>query len=110
MDASGGMDAAANIQPSAQPKHHSGSEFISRAYRHAMQCNIDARGRLARFVGGVIALIAAVVLFVLMKQDLIGGSVALAAALVCLAFGIVGVIQGWAGICVIRAMGFKTRL
>lgn len=64
-----------------------------------MQCNIDARGKRARFISGCLCMIVAVVVWV-MWNWIAGLVIALAAG-----FQIFEARQGW---CVMRAMGFKT--
>ena len=74
-----------------------------------MQCNIDAKGRLVRLAMGVVALLAAAV--VLVGWSIPSGSTASWIAFgVLLAVAALGIGQGWAGICVVRAMGFKTQI
>lgn len=72
-----------------------------------LRCNIDRRGRVARFVWGVLLLALAVgILFV---RALPGGSIlAWAASVVCFAAGAFALFEAWAGWCAVRAIGFKT--
>jgi hypothetical protein len=74
----------------------------------ALQCNIDARGKAARLIWGVLLLIVAVVL--LFAWAVPTGSVwAWVVTITCLAGGAFAVFEARAGWCVVRAMGFKTR-
>ena len=72
-----------------------------------MQCNIDAKGKAVRMVGGLVTLAVAVVLVVLTAVQVVpwwGYLIAVGAAL----GGAFQVFEARAGWCVIRAMGFKT--
>ncbi|MEM1355154.1 MAG: hypothetical protein AAGC44_06295 [Planctomycetota bacterium] len=74
-----------------------------------MQCNIDARGKAVRLILGLVMIGAALLLSVLSGLGLIGlWGWALTVGL--FVFGVFGVFEGWAGWCMVRAMGFKTRL
>ncbi|HWB20020.1 MAG TPA: hypothetical protein VG711_06960 [Phycisphaerales bacterium] len=69
-----------------------------------MKCNIDSRGKAVRLIFGITLVVAACALIL---WD--GGSgVPGIAATVMLVCGAVGIIEGWAGWCVVRAMGIKT--
>jgi hypothetical protein len=72
-----------------------------------MTCNIDSRGKLARFIYGIVLIVLGVVLawvWALRDPSLLRwGLVA-----VCLASGAFAVFEARAGWCVVRAMGFKT--
>lgn len=74
-----------------------------------MQCNIDAKGKAVRLITGLLTLAAAGVLAVLIPAlelwfglwfAVAGGAIG----------GALAVFEGWAGWCVVRAMGFKTPL
>ncbi len=72
-----------------------------------MQCNIDARGRMARRNGGVSCCVlgAAFVglgFFMPYRAALIGAGAALIVA------GLFQLFEAWKGWCAVRAMGFKT--
>jgi hypothetical protein len=75
-----------------------------------MQCNIDARGKRVRFIGGVICVLIGIVLAVLALLHigpfwpLMGSGIGLAIA------GAFQIVEARASWCVIRAMGFKTRI
>ncbi|MCP3903055.1 MAG: hypothetical protein GY715_05400 [Planctomycetes bacterium] len=75
-----------------------------------MQCNIDARGRAARLAGGIIALVAGIVLAALRGLDVLPGVWPWIVAAALMAFGAFGIFEARAGWCALRAMGFKTRL
>ena len=73
-----------------------------------MQCNIDARGKLARLIWGIVLLAIAVAMLILRGVGVLegawpwwlGGALAAGGA-----FAVFEARQGW---CVMRAMGFKT--
>jgi hypothetical protein len=74
-----------------------------------LRCNIDARGKLARLVWGLaLTAIGAVLLFAWALRS--GGAWAWVVSAVCLAGGAFAVFEARAGWCVMRAMGFKTRM
>jgi len=74
-----------------------------------LQCNIDSRGRVGRLVKGLILLIAGVAM--LFSRALPAGSaLSWIVTVLVLAGGAFAVFEAWAGWCVVRAMGFKTRL
>lgn len=75
-----------------------------------MQCNIDARGKSHRLILGFILLLAGVALIALRQFAGIGGAWMTYAGIALMAVGAFGVFEGWAGWCVVRAMGFKTRV
>ena len=73
----------------------------------ALQCNINARGRLARLIYGVIvaaAGIAAVLLWAWPAGTVWAWTVSLGLT----AAGAFAIFEARAGWCVVRAMGFKT--
>ncbi|MCA9291626.1 MAG: hypothetical protein KDA25_10905 [Phycisphaerales bacterium] len=75
-----------------------------------MACNIDARGRVVRLVTGLVTLALGVVAMLvawLAAWDHVAITVG---GIVLCVFGAFGVIQGWAGWCAVRALGFRTRL
>ena len=74
-----------------------------------LQCNIDSRGRVGRLVKGLILLIAGVAM---LFSWALPASSALSwiVTVLVLAGGAFAVFEAWAGWCVVRAMGFKTRL
>ena len=74
-----------------------------------MQCNIDARGKAMRLINGIIGVVAGVVL--LFAWALRTGSVAAWVVTgVFLLGGAFCIFEARAGWCVLRAMGFKTRI
>jgi hypothetical protein len=73
-----------------------------------MVCNIDGKGRLARLIWGILCLAAGVVMLLRWARPG-GGWVAWVVTGVVLFAGAFGVFEWWAGWCVVRAMGVKTR-
>jgi hypothetical protein len=74
-----------------------------------MQCNIDAKGKAVRLIMGGLMVIAAAVIAVIVAMDVLAPHWGWAAAGMGV-FGAFGMFEGWKGWCVVRAMGFKTRL
>ena len=74
-----------------------------------MQCNIDARGKAMRLINGIIGVIVGLVL--LFAWALRTGSIAawVVTGVVLLA-GAFSIFEARAGWCIVRAMGFKTRI
>ena len=74
-----------------------------------LTCNIDARGKVARLIYGLVLIVlGAVLLFVLAMPYRSFWPWAVVAF--CLLSGGFAVFEAWAGWCVVRAMGFKTKL
>lgn len=72
-------------------------------------CNIDSRGKALRLVMGMIMCLLGAILFLAWARG--SGTwwrwpIAAAPA----AMGVFQIYEGWAGWCVIRAMGIKTRI
>ena len=75
-----------------------------------LECNIDARGKAARLVGGMAGVAFGLVLALLLVTETLTlgfGWYAVAGGVFGGAFAIFEARAGW---CVIRAMGFKTPL
>ena len=74
-----------------------------------LTCNIDAKGKLVRLIYGAVLLIAGILLIALWAA----GSGSLIAWIVSIAVALGGafaIFESRAGWCVVRAMGFKTRI
>jgi hypothetical protein len=73
-----------------------------------LTCNIDAHGKRARLINGLIllALAAGLAVYAFMA----GGMIFWIAAGVCLLLGGLCVFEARAGWCALRAMGIKTKL
>jgi len=75
-----------------------------------VECNIDAKGKAARFVGGLASIAGAFVLAALLLTETLTldfGWYAVAGAVFGGAFAIFEARAGW---CIVRALGFKTPL
>ena len=72
-----------------------------------MQCNIDSKGKAARLIYGILLIIVGILLVLLwaLPADRPWPWIV---ALASIASGAFAVFEGWAGWCVIRAMGFRT--
>ena len=79
-------------------------------WRTQMQCNIDAKGKAVRLIHGIIALTVGTVLMALAQLGFVQGSLWVYIAIAIIIVGIFCIVEGWAGWCALRAMGFKTRL
>lgn len=73
-----------------------------------MQCNIDAKGKAARLISGCLTLVAGLALLALWLAGVLPHRWVAALAAVAIAGGAFQIYEGWAGWCVMRAMGFKT--
>jgi uncharacterized membrane protein HdeD (DUF308 family) len=74
-----------------------------------LTCNIDARGKRARLIYGIIMLLLGIVLVFTLAIPT--GSVWMwVIAVACVLFGAFAIFEARAGWCVMRAMGFKTRM
>ena len=74
------------------------------------ECNIDAKGKAARFLGGAAAILGALILAALLATDVLSvglGWYAVAGGIFGGAFAIFEARAGW---CIVRAIGFKTPL
>jgi hypothetical protein len=74
-----------------------------------LTCNIDARGKVARLIYGLVLLVIGVVLIFVLALPYPSVWPWLIVAF-CLVSGAFAVFEASAGWCVIRAMGFKTRM
>ncbi|MDX1682953.1 MAG: hypothetical protein R3336_07535, partial [Phycisphaeraceae bacterium] len=79
-----------------------------RTIRPMPQCNIQARGRAVRLISGLLTLAVAVTLTGLAFFGVIEGTWVWWLAGLLAAGGGFQVYEGWAGWCVVRAMGFST--
>ena len=74
-----------------------------------MQCNIDAKGKAARLIYGLILLVAAGILTALILLNLIAGGWVWLIVTGLALMGAFSVFEARAGWCVVRAMGIKTK-
>ena len=77
----------------------------------AFECNIDAKGKTLRFIGGIFALLGGAVGYYILDAEYLPipetlGQLGVVAALIGGAFSIFEARAGW---CIVRALGFKTR-
>lgn len=76
----------------------------------AMQCNINARGKAVRLVMGAVLALMGAGLVLLNQLTSLADVWGMALGLGLLAVGAFGIFEGWAGWCVVRALGFRTRI
>lgn len=72
-----------------------------------MQCNIDARGKAARLIWGIILLLGGILLAVFWALPA-GGWLAWTVSVVVVLGGAFAIFESRAGWCVLRAMGLRT--
>ena len=75
-----------------------------------MQCNIDARGKAARLRIGIIESALALAVLAVAAITQVGGSWLWIAGGLLAAGGAFSIFEARAGWCVVRAMGFRTRI
>jgi hypothetical protein len=75
-----------------------------------LECNIDAKGKAARFVGGLGGVAFSLVLAVLLLTDVLSNDLGWYAAAASFLGGAFAIFEARAGWCVVRAMGIKTPL
>jgi hypothetical protein len=75
-----------------------------------MQCNIDAKGKSVRLISGIVVTVIAVVLLALRWAGVLEGNWPWIVGGIALASGAFQIFEARAGWCIVRAMGFKTRI
>ncbi|RAH14332.1 MAG: hypothetical protein CMB56_005430 [Methanobacteriota archaeon] len=75
-----------------------------------MECNIDARGKAVRLIGGILSLIAGIIIGILYGMEIINSSFWYTSSLFLIFGGCFGIFEGKSGWCVARAIGIKTPL
>tara|TARA_B100000925_G_scaffold95151_4_gene69282 strand:- start:7108 stop:7335 length:228 start_codon:yes stop_codon:yes gene_type:complete len=75
-----------------------------------MECNIDARGKAARLLGGIAGVMFGLALIALLALDVLSGLAASSVAAGSLFGGAFAIFEARAGWCVVRAMGIRTLL
>ena len=75
-----------------------------------MRCNIDAKGKVIRLLSGVFFLLVGLGLLLVVVFSMSEISWLWMVGVLLVAIGVFQVFEGWAGWCVLRAMGIKTRL
>lgn len=71
-----------------------------------MQCNIDAKGKAVRMIYGIIFVIVGVLLMIFWAASMWTWIISILVAL----GGAFAIFESRAGWCVVRAMGWKTRI
>ena len=75
----------------------------------ARECNIDARGKFVRLVGGSLSVFAGIVAFLLIVTGILPENIFTTASVVGMfAGGALGIYEGRSGWCIARAMGINT--
>ena len=84
--------------------------IIKQLIRHmARECNIDARGKFVRLVGGSISVFAGIVALLMIVTGILPENIFTTASVVGMfAGGAHGIYEGRSGWCIARAMGIKT--
>tara|TARA_B100000900_G_scaffold92346_1_gene75689 strand:- start:23728 stop:23967 length:240 start_codon:yes stop_codon:yes gene_type:complete len=77
----------------------------------ALECNIDAKGKALRLIGGIFALLGGAVGYYILDAEYLPipetlGQMGVVAVVIGGAFSIFEARAGW---CIVRALGFKTR-
>jgi hypothetical protein len=75
-----------------------------------LECNIDARGKAARLMGGLASVALGLILAALLVTETTSIEYGWYAVIGALLGGAFAIFEARAGWCVIRAMGFKTPL
>ena len=75
----------------------------------ARECNIDARGKFVRLVGGSISLVAGIVALLLIIFGILPENIFTTGSVIGMfAGGALGIYEGRSGWCIARAMGIRT--
>ena len=75
----------------------------------ARECNIDARGKFVRLVGGSVSVFAGIVALLLIVVGILPENIITIGTVVGMfAGGALGIYEGKSGWCIARAMGIKT--
>jgi hypothetical protein len=106
-----GSDPLLHRQIGVDASNPSGTIFSAMLYnaRMALTCNIDAKGKAVRLVYGIIMLmigLAVTYWWAWGSHSVLWWIIAVS----CLIAGAIGIFEARAGWCVVRAMGFKTRM
>lgn len=75
-----------------------------------MQCNIDSKGKSIRLISGAVVALAGLTVLGLAVCGVMTGRWVWGLAAVCVWVGAFQIWEGQSGWCVLRAMGFKTRV
>ncbi|GIR75769.1 MAG: hypothetical protein VXZ04_03890 [Candidatus Thermoplasmatota archaeon] len=74
------------------------------------ECNLDARGKAARFLGGLAAIFGSLILAGLLATDVLTVSMGWYGVAGGIFGGAFAIFEARAGWCIVRALGFKTPL
>jgi len=75
----------------------------------AKECNIDAKGKFVRLVGGSVSVFAGIVALLLIVVGILPENIFTIGSVVGMfAGGALGIYEGKSGWCIARAMGIKT--
>ena len=74
-----------------------------------LTCNIDSKGKLLRLILGLINIVVGAILIFAWARPF-GGRLAWTVCIALILAGAFQVFEGWAGWCVVRAMGIKTKM
>jgi hypothetical protein len=75
----------------------------------ARECNIDAKGKFVRLVGGSVSVFAGIVALLLIVVGILPENIFTIGSVVGMfAGGALGIYEGKSGWCIARAMGIKT--
>ena len=75
----------------------------------ARECNIDAKGKFVRLVGGSVSVFAGIVALLLIVVGILPENIITIGSVVGMfAGGALGIYEGKSGWCIARAMGIKT--
>lgn len=75
-----------------------------------MECNIGAEGKAARMRVGIFGMIVSAIMGMLIVIGFLEGDIWKAALVLSILGGAFTIFEARAGWCVVRAMGFKTRI
>ena len=76
----------------------------------ALECNIDAKGKAARLVGGIFSLVAGLISAAFVATGNVDQQLGWVITGGLIFGGAFAIFEARAGWCVVRALGFKTRL
>ena len=76
----------------------------------ALECNIDAKGKALRLIGGVFSLVAGLVSVVLAATGIVDQQLGWIVSGGLVFGGAFAIFEARAGWCIVRALGFKTPL
>ena len=75
----------------------------------ARECNIDAKGKFVRLVGGSISLVAGIIALLLIVFGILPENIfSIGSVVGMFAGGALGIYEGRSGWCIARAMGIRT--